>query len=761
MKIKVLGMEDADNALKIEEKLKSDSRFSNVHVDFDHQTIAYKAKKAIDLDDLKLIITSVDPNIKLSDTIIRKHVYHISGLGCAGCASDFENKLEKQDYVGHAAVDFANEKLIIEYDDKDIDKIKEIASQYEDGLILSKTKIIDNENINWEILITIVLSIVLTVSTLLIDMSPQVEWLVLVLAYLVAGYSVLFKVVRNLLRGQIFDENFLMGLATVAAFGIGEYKEAIAVMVFYRIGEFFQDMAVNKSRKSIAGLMDIQAEYANLLVGDNIEQVDPTEVQIGDKVLIKAGEKIPLDGTIVEGETFLDTKALTGESVDVRVNVGSEVLSGSINKDSVIIVEVTKEYSDSTVAKILDLVENSSKNKAPTENFITKFAKVYTPIVVLLAVIVAFVPPLTFSTEGFYPWIYRSLIFLIISCPCALVISIPLGFFGGVGSASRQGILVKGANYLDALAHMDTLVCDKTGTLTKGNFSVVSINPEENVLESELLKTAAYAESYSNHPIAKSILEEYNNEVDLSIVSDYTEYAGRGIKVNIAGVEVLAGNYLLLEDNGIDAPMYDGIGTVIYVAKENKYLGTIEIADEIKEDTKEGIRKLKELGVENVVMLTGDNEKVAQKVANEIGITKFFAKLLPNEKVEKLEELEQTKKAKSKIAFVGDGINDAPVLTRADIGIAMGGVGSDAAIESADVVIMTDEISKIATAIKISKKTKKIVMQNIILAMVVKLAVLSLGLFDMATIWEAIIADVGVTVVAVLNTMRILNNKDI
>ncbi|MDF9866942.1 Cd2+/Zn2+-exporting ATPase [Bacilli bacterium PM5-3] len=761
MKLKIQGLDCANCAMKIEDELKKDSRLEEVNVDFVNQCISYSTKKDVKVDEIKKVITKIEPDVTFLDEKIEKYIYHIGGLDCAECASSFEKKINEQEEVKKAVVDFTNQKLIIEYNEKDFNKIKEIASQFDDGLTLSKTKEDESDGINWEIIISVSIALILVASTFIIDMSKTVELIVLFVAYIVAGYDVLLKLVKNLLKGQLFDENFLMGIATVAAFGIGEYTEAIAVMVFYKVGEFFQDMAVNKSRKSITGLMDIQAEYANLVVDNDVKQVNPEDVKIGDKVLIKPGEKIPLDGVVVEGTTFIDTKALTGESADVKVKIGSEVLSGSINKESVITIEVTKEYSDSTVAKILDLVENSSASKAPTENFITKFARVYTPTVVFIALAVAIVPPLTFSAEGFYPWIYRALIFLVISCPCALVISIPLGFFGGVGNASKHGILVKGANYLEALSKLDTVVFDKTGTLTKGNFTVVALEPESSYNKEELLKVAAYAESYSTHPIAISIIESYGKKVDFQAISDYEEISGQGIRVKINNEEVLAGNYLLMENNKISATKKENVGTIVYLAKAGKYLGYIEVADEIKEDTKQGLENLKALGVNNLVMLTGDNEQVAKKVASEVGITKYFSKLLPNQKVEKLEELDRNKEAGSKIAFVGDGINDAPVLTRADIGIAMGGVGSDAAIESADIVIMNDEISKIATALKISRKTKRIVMQNIVIAMVVKLAALSLGLFGVATVWEAVIADVGVAIIAIFNSMRVLNDKNI
>lgn len=562
------------------------------------------------------------------------------------------------------------------------------------------------------------------------------------------------------MRGQVFDENFLMSVATIGAFAIGEFAEGVAVMLFYQIGEFFQGRAVNRSRKSIADLMDIRPDYANLKLENEVKKVSPQEVKINDYIVIKPGEKVPLDGVVVEGESMVDTSALTGESVPREVKKDNDVLGGFINKNGVLTVKVSKEFEESTVSKILELVENASSKKAPTENFITKFARYYTPIVVFAALGLAVIPPLVIQGATFAEWIYRALTFLVISCPCALVISIPLGFFGGIGGASKNGILIKGGNYLEALNSVDTVVFDKTGTLTKGVFKVTDINPSKDISKEELLEYAAFAESYSNHPIATSILNAYSKEIDKEKIENYEEIAGHGIKVNVKGKEVLAGNIKLMDLNKIQHKLVEDMGTVIYVALDGNFAGSILISDEVKIDSKNAIKGLKDIGIKKTAMLTGDNKKVGVKIANELGLDEVYAELLPDQKVEKLEMLDKQKSEKGKLVFVGDGINDAPVLARADIGVAMGGLGSDAAIEAADVVLMTDEPMKLVNAIKIAKRTKKIVWQNIIFAFGVKAIVLLLGAGGHASMWEAVFADVGVALIAVLNAMRVLNVKD-
>lgn len=589
------------------------------------------------------------------------------------------------------------------------------------------------------------------------------EWLqiaLFIISYIIVGGDVVKRAVKNISKGQVFDENFLMSIATIGAFFIGEYPEGVAVMLFYQVGELFQSYAVGKSRKSIASLMDIRPDYANVKKGDELVKVDPDEVQIGDIIVIKAGEKIPLDGKVIEGSSMIDTSALTGESVPREVEVGSDILSGCININGVITAEVTKEFGESTVSKILDLVENASSKKSNSEQFITKFARYYTPVVVIIAVFLAIIPPLVIDGATFSDWIYRALAFLVVSCPCALVISIPLSFFGGIGGASKKGILVKGSNYLEALAETEIVVFDKTGTLTKGVFNVQEIHPE-GVSKEELLELTAYVESYSNHPISLSLKRAYSKEIDNGRITDVEEISGHGVIATVDGKKVMAGNIKLMKMMDISYFKGELIGTVVHVAVNNKYIGYIVIADEVKEDSAQAIKELKAANIKQTVMLTGDNKSVGSKVAKELGLDKVYAELLPADKVEKLEELFSQKSKKGKLAFVGDGINDAPVLARADIGIAMGGLGSDAAIEAADIVIMTDEPSKIATAMKISKKTLKIAHQNIVFAIGIKIIVLILSAFGITTMWAAIFADVGVTIIAVLNAFRALNVKNL
>lgn len=594
-------------------------------------------------------------------------------------------------------------------------------------------------------------------------LSLNNEWLqiaLFIISYIIVGGDVVKRAVKNIFKGQVFDENFLMSIATIGAFFIGEYPEGVAVMLFYQVGELFQSYAVGKSRKSIASLMDIRPDYANVKKGDGLVKVDPDEVQIGDIIVIKAGEKIPLDGKVIEGSSMIDTSALTGESVPREVEVGSDILSGCININGVITAEVTKEFGESTVSKILDLVENASSKKSNSEQFITKFARYYTPVVVIIAVFLAIIPALVIDGATFSDWIYRALAFLVVSCPCALVISIPLSFFGGIGGASKKGVLVKGSNYLEALAETEIVVFDKTGTLTKGVFNVQEIHPE-GVSKEELLELTAHAESYSNHPISLSLKRAYSKEIDNRRISDVEEISGHGVIATVDGKKVMAGNIKLMKM--MDIPYFKGelIGTIVHVAVNNKYIGYIVIADEVKEDSAQAIKELKAANIKQTVMLTGDNKSIGSKVAKELGLDKVYAELLPADKVEKLEELFSQKSKKGKLAFVGDGINDAPVLARADIGIAMGGLGSDAAIEAADVVIMTDEPSKIATTMKISKKTLKIAHQNIVFAIGIKIIVLILSAFGITTMWAAIFADVGVTIIAVLNAFRALNVKNL
>ena len=608
--------------------------------------------------------------------------------------------------------------------------------------------------------IKIIISAILFVLALVIPFSN--EWInngLFIISYLVVGFEILKKAVRNIFRGKVFDENFLMAVATIGAFAIGEFPEAVAVMLFYQVGELFQSYAVDKSRKSIASLMDIRPDYANIEKDGKIEKVDPDEVKIGDIIIVKTGEKIPLDGVVVEGTSSLDTMALTGESVPRVVKTEDEVLSGCINKDGLLKIRVTKEFGESTVSKILDLVENASSKKSKSENFITKFAKYYTPTVVIIAVLVAFIPPIILKDFSIFSvWLYRALSFLVVSCPCALVISIPLSFFGGIGGASKMGILIKGSNYLEALANTETVVFDKTGTLTAGIFEVQDIQAE-GIEKDELLRIVAHAENYSNHPIAKSVKKAYNKEIDENIIKNPQELSGKGIWAKIDEKDILVGNEKLMVEEKIDFKKCDEVGTILYVAIDKKYVGYVLIADKIKQDSPKTIRELKAMNIKETVMLTGDKKEVGEYVAKKLNIDKVYTELLPDGKVEKVEELLKQKSEKGKLVFVGDGINDAPVLTIADIGVAMGGLGSDAAIEAADIVIMTDETSKISKAINLSKKTMRIVRENIIFAIFVKIAVLVLTAFGASTMWEAVFADVGVSVVAIINALRMLNIK--
>ncbi|MEQ2529989.1 MAG: heavy metal translocating P-type ATPase [Roseburia inulinivorans] len=584
-----------------------------------------------------------------------------------------------------------------------------------------------------------------------------VLFVIYLVPYLVIGYDIVYKAARNISHGQVFDENFLMMIATFGAFGVGEYSEAVAVMLFYQVGELFQGYAVGKSRQSISDMMDICPEYANIEEGGVLKQVDPDDVEVGSIIVVKPGERIPLDGIVVEGESLIDTAALTGESVPRSAKAGDEIISGCVNGSGTLKVKTTKEFDDSTVAKILELVENASSKKAKVENFITRFAKYYTPVVTIGAVILAILPPLILG-GGWAEWIQRACIFLVISCPCALVISVPLGFFGGIGAASKIGVLVKGSNYLEAVAEMTTIVFDKTGTLTKGEFKVTDVITENGSKE-ELIELAALGEGYSNHPIANSIREAYGKELDLNRVTNTEEIAGHGIKAVIDGKTVLLGNEKLMKSESIFYTPCKSMGTVVYVACNGVFEGAVVISDTIKDGAKEAIHDMKQVGVRHTVMLTGDRKEAAETVAQTLGIDEVHAELLPGGKVEQVEALLKAEKEKERLAFVGDGINDAPVLTRADIGIAMGSMGSDAAIEAADIVLMDDDVTKIASVVKIARKTLRIVKQNIVFALAIKALVLILGALGMANMWEAVFADVGVSVIAILNSMRTLNEK--
>ena len=767
-------------ASKIEAKV---SGLEGVH----SANVNFATKKlTIEIDDIKKvedplrtvtdIVNHIESKVKVREKINRsvlKKEILLEGLTCANCASKIERESNNVDGVKSAVVDFVATKLILEIEnplkqDEIFNTIKNIVKRLEPDvnviIIDRKKKDIKNEQTKEsnksEVIRLVIGTLIFGIATLM-DFTNVVEVILYFISYLLIGGDILLVALKNMSRGQIFDENFLMGIATIGAFIIGEYPEGVAVMLFYKIGEIFQEIAVNSSRKSISALMDIRPDFANLKINGELMKVDPEEVRIGDVIIVKPGEKVPLDGKIIEGSSLIDTAALTGESVPRKVTVDDEILSGVINKNGLLTVQVEKEFGDSTVSKILDLVQNASSKKAPTEKFITKFARYYTPAVVFAALFLAVIPPVIIEGASFSDWVYRALSFLVVSCPCALVISIPLGFFGGIGGASKNGILIKGGNYLEALNDVEVAVFDKTGTLTKGIFKVTEVKAENNITNDELISYAAYAENYSNHPIATSILKAYGKEIDKNRILGYEEISGHGVKVILDGKEVFAGNYKLMDKENISYKPIDTIGTLVHIAVDKKYVGYIVISDELKEDSEKAIRDLKEAGVKKTVMLTGDNKKVASKIADKIGLDDFYAELLPDQKVEKLELLFKEKSAKGKIVFVGDGINDAPVLARADIGIAMGGVGSDAAIEAADVVIMTDEPSKIVTAIKIAKKTRRIIMQNIAFALGIKIIVLVLVTFGLGTMWEAVFADVGVTILAVLNAMRAMKVENI
>lgn len=705
----------------------------------------------------------------------------IEGLDCPNCAAKVERKINTLEGIKEATVDFLGKKIVVLADEISENELVELiqteVDKIEDGVKVFVPKVQAGESSSEEedtgkIKKKLLIGGILFVLGIFVPKTLFIPKLaVFLVSYLVIGGDVLLSAFKNILNGQVFDENFLMAIATIGAFAIGEYPEGVAVMLFYQLGELLQGIAVNNSRKSIVSLMDIRPDYANIKVGEGIKKVSPEEIKVGEIIVVKPGEKVPLDGKIVKGASTFDTSALTGESLPREAKAGDDVLSGFINKNGLIEIQVAKVFSESTVSKILYLMENAGSKKSKTENFITKFARYYTPAVVITALIVAIFPPLLIQGATFSDWIYRALIFLVVSCPCALVISIPLGFFGGIGGASRHGILIKGTNYLEVLNNLESVVMDKTGTLTKGIFKVTEVNAENNIKINNfennkteltkplLLKYAAHIEKFSNHPIAQSIVAEYENsasKVDENVVKDFEEISGFGIKVNINNHQFLAGNSKLMNLENITFDKKENLGTAIYLAADGKYIGNILISDEVKEDSARAIKGMKENGVKEIVMLTGDNEAIGKNIAEKLGIDKVFTELLPNEKVEKLEEIYKTKSEKGKVAFVGDGINDAPVLARADLGIAMGGAGSDAAIEAADVVIMNDEPSKIVTAIKIAKKTKEIVWQNITVAFAIKIVVMALGLFGDATMWEAVFADVGVALLAVLNATRVL-----
>lgn len=775
------GLTCAHCAEVIDDKVKYLEGIQSSNLNFVNKklTLELNSRKNEDriIEDVIGLIDSIEPGLDIqvlgnkNKSYIKKDII-LGGLNCAHCAEVIGNKVSLLDGVKSSNMNFVNKKLSVEIDntneDITIKNIINIINDTEPGLDIQvegakenkktkkETKVIkDNNKLK---LLKILLGTFVFIFAFyeeMVGIESKYSLLIFLVSYVLVGGDVVYKALRNMTKGRIFDENFLMTVATVGAIAIGDASEAVGVMLFYKVGEYLQELAVGKSRKSISDLMQIKPDVANLKVGNSIKVVDPEEVEIGDFIIVKPGEKVPLDGVIIDGSSMVDTSALTGESVLRTVKSGDELLSGFINKNSLLTVKVTKNFSESTVSKILDLVENASSKKSKTENFISVFSKYYTPIVVILATLIAVVPPIFVPGAMFSDWLHRGLVFLVVSCPCALVLSIPLSYFSGIGVASRNGILIKGSNYLEALRYVDTVVFDKTGTLTEGVFDVVKVNAFE-ISEEELIKYASIAEANSNHPIAKSILNYYNKEINLNKIESYEEIAAHGIKVKYENEEILAGNEKLMTANNIKVNKNKEIGTVVYIAVNNQFKGYIVISDKIKSDSEKAIKEIKAQGIKETVMLTGDNKEVADSVAKQLKVDKVYSNLLPNEKVEKIEAIYEGRDEKEKIAFVGDGINDAPVLARVDVGIAMGGLGSDAAIEAADIVIMTDEPSKIAEGIKISKKTYKIVWQNIIFALGIKIIVMIFGALGMASMWEAVFADVGVALIAVLNAMRIM-----
>jgi Cd2+/Zn2+-exporting ATPase len=802
------GIDCANCANKVERGVAKVVGVANSNVNYMTQTLSFEVtgeREDLVLSLVKQKVNKLEPGVVLKNkadgrlievgtqgndkNLIDENKQHyewiLDGIDCANCASKIERGVSQVAGVANSNVNYMTQTLSFdvteEREELVLSQVKQKVNKLEPDVVLKNKadgkligadsqsvalseglEQVDRDEEKGErdelktTIIRLVLGFALMLAGIFLPLEGGLSVTLFVSAYLIAGYDVVWRAVRNIFHGQVFDENFLMTIATLSAFYIQQYPEAVAVMLFYQVGEVFQEVALSKSRRSIADLMDIRPDYANLDTGNGIEKVAPETIKVGDIILVRPGEKVPLDGKVVDGTSAMDTSALTGESVPRSVTPGDSVLSGFINRNGVLKVAVEKPFSESTVKKILDLVENASGRKAPTEQFITKFARYYTPVVVVAALLLAVVPPLLLPGATFNEWIYRASIFLVISCPCALVVSIPVGFFGGIGSASRKGILVKGSNFLEGLNDLKYVVMDKTGTLTKGKFELTAIEPKNGINSQQLLELAAYIESHSTHPIADSIKEQYGREIHEERITAYNEIAGYGIQATIDGKEALAGNAHLMEKFSINFEEVKEIGTIVYLAVDGVYMGHLLIADAIKEDAIESIAAMKNLGIKNIIMLTGDSKKVGEAVAKKLGITEVYSELLPQDKVTIFEEILSRKEKNEKVAFVGDGINDTPVLARSDIGIAMGGLGSDAAIEAADVVIMDDKISKIATAMQVAKDTRRIVWQNIFFALGVKGLFLIMGAFGVATMWEAVFADVGVTVIAVLNAMRIL-----
>ena len=774
------GLDCPNCSAKIEKEVGELGGVASSTVNLMNQTLTVQAGTSVAtslLDTVTTIVHSHEPDVEVSEKTepaVTK-VYLLKGLDCPNCSAKIEKEVGELDGVTSSTVNLMNQTLTVQAGTSVaaslLDTVTTIVHSHEPDVEVSekqleatapvkkdeKAAVYNDEDKKRTIRLAVgaVVYAIGMALTVFAKLPTLAELAFLIVAYVILGWDVVWQAVKNITRGQVFDEHFLMSVSTIGAFAIGEYPEAVAVMLFYQVGEFFQSLAVKRSRKSISDLMDICPDSATVKRNGVLQVVSPESVAVGEIIVVKPGEKIPLDGIVVDGESMLDTKALTGESVPRSIRKGDEALSGCINQSGLLTLKVTKSFGESTVSKIIDLVENASARKAPTENFITTFARYYTPVVVGMAAVLAIIPPLVLG-GGWSEWLRRGFVFLIVSCPCALVISIPLTFFGGIGAASKRGVLVKGSNYLEALNKVSVVVFDKTGTLTKGVFEVANIIPAAGYQKEQVLEYAAQAESYSNHPIAKSILATYGKPIDQKQFSGFEEISGHGISVMVQGKKVLTGNSKLMESEKIAYAACDAAGTKFYVAADGSYVGCILIADEVKPDSNRAIAELKKIGVEKTVMLTGDDERIGKSVADELGLDAYYAQLLPDQKVEKLEMLDKQKRQGSKLAFVGDGINDAPVLARADVGIAMGGLGSDAAIEAADVVLMTDEPSKLVEAIDVAKATKRIVMQNIVIALGIKSVFLVLGALGMAGMWEAVFGDVGVTIIAVLNAMRIL-----
>ncbi len=758
------GLDCASCAAKMETTMHKEG-ISYASVNFASKSVLLMQK---DIAKAQEIIERIEPGVLLVLANKRFKTYQLRGLDCADCAAKIERGL-KENGIKDAIVNFS--LGVIKINPKNLRKAQEIITSIEPEVLLKE---VSTDNSSFETgsnmkrqLYVMATSLILMVVGMVFQSQLRNtpfavgEYLVFLTSYVLVGWPVLKAAVKNSIRGNMFDENFLMTVATLGAIAVNQLPEAVGVMLFYYVGELFQDLAVNRSRRSIKDLMDIRPEYANLRINGNLDKVAPETVNVGDIIVIKPGEKVPLDGMVADGTSFLDTSALTGESVPRKTEIGEQVLAGMVNTNGLLTVEVIKTFEDSSVAKILDLVENAGARKAQTEKFITKFSRYYTPAVVFGALALAIIPPVIIPGAAFSDWVYRALILLVISCPCALVVSIPLGYFGGIGGASKKGILIKGANFLESLTNVHTVVLDKTGTLTKGVFKVASVIPQNVFSQEQLLEYAAYAEENSNHPIAKSIMAAYEGQVKGGEINNYEEIPGHGVKATFKGKQIFAGNERMLQQEGIAYQDENIDGTVVYIAVDGTYAGYISISDEIKADAAETIARLKKLGIRRTVMLTGDDITVARKVASDLGIDVVAANLLPEDKVAKVEELmAEMGDGKMKLAFVGDGINDAPVITRADIGVAMGGLGSDAAIEAADVVIMDDAPSKLVTAVGIANRTKRIIVQNIILALTIKGIFVAFGAFGMATMWEAVFADVGVALLAILNATRALSYKE-